>query len=98
MMKLGAVGTITVTANVCPREMSTFVQAFLDGDRAKAEEIDTMLQPIHQILFVETSPQPVKWALHEMHRIDIGIRLPLIPMTESLRPELEARLKRVGAL
>jgi 4-hydroxy-tetrahydrodipicolinate synthase len=98
MMKLGAVGTITVTANVCPKPMATFVQAFLDGDRAKAEEIDRQLQPIHQILFIETSPQPVKWALHEMDRIDVGIRLPLIPMTESLRPELRARLKRVGAL
>jgi 4-hydroxy-tetrahydrodipicolinate synthase len=98
MMTLGAVGTITVTGNVCPKLMSTFVQSFLDGDRARAAEIDKMLQPIHQIMFIETSPQPVKWALHEMDRIDTGIRLPLIPMTEAHRPELRARLKRVGAL
>src|SRR5262245_9699413 len=98
MMKLGAKGTISVTANVCPALMARFTQAFLDGDRTTAEELDRKLQPIHQYLFVETSPQPVKWALHEMDRIDVGIRLPLIPMTESLRGELRARLKSIGAL
>ena len=56
------------------------------------------LQPIHQILFVETSPQPVKWALHLMDRIDTGIRLPLLPMSEGNRPELERRLRAVGAI
>jgi 4-hydroxy-tetrahydrodipicolinate synthase len=98
MMKLGAVGTISVTANVLPREMAQFVSAFLEGDEARAREIDARLQPIHQILFIETSPQPVKWALHLMDRIDVGIRLPMLPMSEGNRPELERRLRAVGAL
>ena len=50
---------------------------------ARAEEIDARLQPIHQILFVETSPQPAKWALHLMGKIDTGIRLPLLPMSQA---------------
>jgi 4-hydroxy-tetrahydrodipicolinate synthase len=98
MMRLGAVGTISVTANVLPREMAQFVSAFLEGDQARASEIDAKLQPIHQILFVETSPQPVKWALHLMDRIDTGIRLPLLPMSQANRPELERRLRAVGVI
>jgi len=98
MLKLGAVGTISVTANVLPREMAQFVSAYLEGDEARAREIDTKLQPIHQVLFVETSPQPVKWALHLMNKIDSGIRLPMLPMSEGNRPELERRLRAVGAL
>jgi 4-hydroxy-tetrahydrodipicolinate synthase len=97
-LKLGAVGTISVTANILPREMAEFVSAFLEGDEARAQQIDARLQPIHEILFVETSPQPVKWALHLMGRIDTGIRLPLLPMSQVHRPELERRLRAVGAL
>jgi 4-hydroxy-tetrahydrodipicolinate synthase len=98
MLKLGAVGTISVTANVLPREMARFVSSFLHGDEETAQRLDAQLQPIHQILFVETSPQPVKWALHLLGRIDTGIRLPLLPMSEAHRGELERRLHTVGAL
>jgi 4-hydroxy-tetrahydrodipicolinate synthase len=98
MLELGAVGTISVTANILPREMAEFVSAYLEGDRARARQIDARLQPIHEILFIETSPQPVKWALHLMNRIDTGIRLPLLPMSQTHRAELERRLRAVGAL
>jgi 4-hydroxy-tetrahydrodipicolinate synthase len=98
MMKLGAVGTITVTANVVPALMAQFCQAFLDGDVDAATELDAKLQPIHEILFVESSPQPTKWALHEMGMVGPGIRMPLIELSEAHRPELRKRLKAVGAL
>jgi 4-hydroxy-tetrahydrodipicolinate synthase len=98
MLELGAVGTISVTANVLPRMMSEFCDAFLNGDMETARELDAKLQPIHQILFVEPSPTPVKWALYEMGRIGRGIRLPLIELSEQHRPELRARLERAGAL
>ncbi|MGD8416359.1 MAG: 4-hydroxy-tetrahydrodipicolinate synthase [Pseudomonadales bacterium] len=98
MLELGACGCISVTANVLPRLMASFVDAFLEGDLETAREIDAKLQPIHQILFVESSPQPTKWALHEMGRVETGIRLPLIELSEAARPELVRRLKAVGAL
>jgi 4-hydroxy-tetrahydrodipicolinate synthase len=98
MMQRGARGTISVTANVLPREMAQFVSAFLEGDVARAKELDARLQPIHEILFVESSPQPTKWALHLMGRIDTGIRLPLLPLSQVHRGELERRLRAVGAL
>jgi len=98
MMELGATGTISVTANVLPKKMAQFCSAFLDGDTAAAAELDRQMQPIHQILFVETSPAPTKWALLEMGMIERGIRLPLVELSEGNRPELLRRLRAIGAL
>ncbi len=98
MMQLGAVGTISVTANVLPEKMASFCQAFLDGDLESANSLDAELQPVHEVLFIESNPQPTKWALHEMGKIGRGIRLPLIELSEQHRPELIARLTTAGAL
>ena len=98
MMELGAVGTISVTANVLPRRMSDFCQAYLVGDVDRARQLDEGLQPIHEILFVESNPTPTKWALFEMGKVDRGIRLPLLELSEPHRVELLARLKIAGAL
>jgi 4-hydroxy-tetrahydrodipicolinate synthase len=98
MLELGATGCISVTANVLPKKMAEFCDAFLSGDTALAEKLDAQLQPIHEILFVESSPQPTKWALFEMGKVDRGIRLPLLELSEAHRGELMARLKTAGAL
>lgn len=98
MLRRGAVGAISVTANVLPEMMAEFLNAYLAGDEQQAERLDVQLQPIHEILFVESSPSPTKWALREMGRIDTGIRLPLLPLSEGPQAELRARLQRAGAL
>ncbi len=98
MMELGAVGAISVTANVLPRMMSEFCTAFLQGHLDEARELDLRMQPLHKFLFVEPSPTPTKWALYEMGRIDRGIRLPLIELSEQHRPELRRLLTEAGAL
>jgi len=98
MLDLGATGAISVTANVAPAQMAEFIGSYLAGDRARAAEIDRLLQPIHEILFIEVSPQPVKWALHEMGLIGKGIRLPLLPLSEQHRGELRRRLTAAGLL
>ncbi|MEM8766315.1 MAG: 4-hydroxy-tetrahydrodipicolinate synthase [Pseudomonadota bacterium] len=98
MLELGATGTISVTANVLPELMANFCEAFLAGDHAEAQRLDAMLQPVHEILFVESSPQPTKWALQAMGRVEAGIRLPLIELSEGARPEVRKRLEAVGAL
>ena len=98
MMELGATGAISVTANVLPKEMSEFCTAFLEGDAGRARELDARLQPIHDILFVETSPIPTKWALHMLGKVDVGIRLPLVPLSAAHVGELRARLANIGAL
>ena len=98
MVGYGATGTISVTANVLPAEMAAFCKAFLDGDGDKAAELDARLQPIHDILFCETSPIPAKWALSAMGKIDTGIRLPLVELTPESQVEVRRRLEAVGAL
>ena len=98
MVGHGAVGAISVTANVLPAAMVEFCQAFIDGDDDKACALDAKLQPIHEALFMETSPIPTKWALNAMGKIDIGIRLPLVELTEPVQIELRKRLETLGAL
>ena len=94
----GATGAISVTANVLPTLMAEFCQAFVDGDDAKAQALDAKLQPVHDILFVETSPIPTKWALTALGRIDGGIRLPLVELTATAQVEVRKRLETLGAL
>jgi len=98
MFELGAAGCISVTANVLPKKMAEFCAAYLSGDHAGAQALDAELQPIHEILFVESSPTPTKWALYQMGKVDRGIRMPLLELTAGHREQLVARLKTVGAL
>ena len=94
----GATGAISVTANVLPTLMAEFCQAFVGGDDAKAQALDAKLQPIHEILFVETSPIPTKWALAALGRIKAGIRLPLVELTATAQVEVLKRLETLGTL
>ena len=79
LMLLGAHGTISVTANVAPRLMHAMCVAALKGDAATAIEINNRLLGLHNQLFLESNPIPVKWALQQMGLINSGIRLPLTP-------------------
>lgn len=98
MMQLGAVGTISVTANVVPNLMSKFCQSYLSGDQDLAIELDTKLQPLHEVLFLQTNPIPAKWALHSMDRIPSGLRLPLVELAEEHHDTIRAQLIKVNAI
>ena len=98
MARHGAHGAISVTANVLPERMAAFCAAFLGGDFDAAERIDAQLQPVHEVLFVETSPIPTKWALAAAGRIDAGIRLPLVELSAAAQVEVRGRLTALGAL
>ena len=92
MMNNGAVGTISVTANVLPKAMAEFCHSFLSGNIERATEIDEVLQSVHEILFIESNPTPAKWALHQMGMIQEGIRMPLLPLSPRYRSELKKRI------
>lgn len=77
LILLGAKGDISVTANIAPKAMHEMCTAALAGDRNSAEAINQRLMVLHNKLFVESNPIPVKWALHDMGMIPEGIRLPL---------------------
>ena len=80
LILLGGHGVISVTANVAPRLMHEMCAAALVGDVKKARELNLKLLGLHQKLFVEANPIPVKWALQRMGLIGPGIRLPLTPL------------------
>jgi 4-hydroxy-tetrahydrodipicolinate synthase len=92
----GAKGDISVTANVAPKAMSQMCAAALRGDAVAARAFNEPLLALHKQLFVEANPIPVKWALAELGKISAGIRLPLTPLSESVRPAVRAALRSAG--
>ena len=92
----GAVGVISVTANIAPAEMHGMCQAALDSDTAEAASIDARLEGLHRDLFIESNPIPVKWGLHRMGLIDDGIRLPLTPLAEAYQSVVEKAMMAAG--
>src|ERR1700676_258341 len=88
----GARGVISVTANVSPKAMAELSVAALRGDRAAAEHLDAPLRGLHDALFLEPNPIPVKWVMSDQGWIDRGIRLPLTELSEPLRARVRAAL------
>ncbi len=94
----GARGVVSVTANVAPRAMAEMMAAASRGERDKAERLDALLASLHQALFLETNPIPVKWALERMGLIERGIRLPLTELDSRHHAALTSALREAGAL
>lgn len=94
----GAHGVISVTANAAPEKMHAMITAALSGDKDLAEKINAELMPLHQTLFLESNPIPVKWALNAMGKIGIGIRLPLLPLDPKYHLELTKAMNHAGVL
>ncbi|MBF6622554.1 MAG: 4-hydroxy-tetrahydrodipicolinate synthase [Pseudomonas stutzeri] len=98
LMLMGGKGNISVTANVAPRAMSDMCRAALAGEAEKARAINAQLMPLHQALFIEANPIPVKWALHEMGLIPNGIRLPLTWLSQRCHDPLRQAMRQSGVL
>lgn len=97
-MLQGGHGVISVTNNVAPKAMAEVCEAALAGDREKAIELNRPLEGLHNNLFLEANPIPVKWALHEMGLIPEGIRLPLTPLSQEFHEPLRKALRDAGVL
>ena len=97
-MLQGGNGVISVTNNVAPKAMSEMCEAALNGDRAKAEELNLPLLGLHSDLFIEANPIPVKWALTEMGMMPAGIRLPLTILSEQYHETLRVAMRQAGVL
>ncbi|WP_223637281.1 4-hydroxy-tetrahydrodipicolinate synthase [Corallococcus sp. EGB] len=94
----GGKGVISVSSNVAPRMMADLVAAARSNDIAKARELQVRMNALHRLLFVESNPIPVKWALHLMGMFSPEIRLPLVPMGEANAAKLKAELSTLGLL
>jgi 4-hydroxy-tetrahydrodipicolinate synthase len=93
LMLLGGHGDISVTANVAPKLMSKMCEAALKGDADQALAIDKQLLVIHDAMFVESNPIPVKWAVSQQGLIKDAIRLPLTQLSESNQVKVLQALK-----
>ena len=98
LMFCGGKGNISVTANVAPRAMHELCVAVMAGHVAEAVAINDKLIPLHNRLFVEPNPVPVKWALQQMGRMQGGIRLPLVPLGAASHEWLHSALRESGVL
>lgn len=95
---LGGQGSITVTGNVVPGLVHEMIMAAMAGEKEKAEQIDAKLMGLHQALFIESNPIPVKWAVAEMGLMDHGIRLPLTWLSEANQPQVKAAMQQAGVV
>ena len=95
---LGGHGGISVTANVTPKELQKVYMTAIAGNADLAKKVNKELINLHQNLFVESNPIPVKWALHKMGMCSKGIRLPLIELSSEFRPLIENDLKELNLI
>ena len=92
-MLKGAKGVISVTANVAAHLMAKLADAALDGDHEACLSLHEELMPLHQLMFVESNPIPVKWGVSRMGLIGDEIRLPLTSLLPSNQQALETMLR-----
>ncbi|MEH6616674.1 MAG: 4-hydroxy-tetrahydrodipicolinate synthase [Porticoccus sp.] len=95
---MGGHGDISVTANVAPGLMAEMCHLALAGESEKAREINTRLNPVHDAMFVESNPIPVKWAVAEMGLMQRAIRLPLTELSSHYHVRVREALEQAGLL
>ncbi|MCS5588212.1 MAG: 4-hydroxy-tetrahydrodipicolinate synthase [Porticoccaceae bacterium] len=93
LMLLGAMGDISVTANVAPKLMSELCAAALAGDADKALSIDQQLLPLHNAMFLESNPIPVKWAVSQLGLMNDSLRLPMTKLSEENQVKVRKALE-----
>lgn len=96
MISLGAVGLISTTANVAPREIAELTELALEGRTAEASALHYRLLPLMRALFLETNPIPVKAAVAMLGLCDDELRLPLLTMSAEPRAILLSAMERAG--
>ena len=94
----GGVGCISVTANVAPKLVSDFQKASLAGDQKTALEIEDKLTELHDVMFIEPSPGPVKYAASLLGLCEVDMRLPMTPITDETKIKVKAAMTKAGLL
>lgn len=96
LMLLGGHGVISVTANVAPAQMHEMCVKAMAGDATGARAINARLFGLHQKLFLEANPIPVKWVLQQMGHIQTGIRLPMVNLSQQFHATMREAMKQAG--
>ena len=98
LMACGATGVISVTANIAPQQVKAMVTAVNAGNWAEAKRLHLQLLDLHQAMFIESNPVPVKTSLELMGKLEAHVRLPLVPMQAGSLAKLTAVLKKQGLI
>jgi len=99
LILLGGKGNISVTANIAPRQMHQLCATALAGDAEEARALNSDVANLHEVLFVESNPIPVKWAVAELGLMaQDTIRLPLTPLSTAYRAELKDAMRNAALL
>ena len=91
----GGIGVISVTANIAPKLCSNFQKASTmqsEKDKIEAVKLDAILQPLHNSMFIESNPSPVKYAAKLLGLCEDDVRLPLVKVTESTKEAVKKAL------
>jgi 4-hydroxy-tetrahydrodipicolinate synthase len=92
----GGHGVVTVSGNVVPRQIAELCRLAMAGQSDEAATLDATLQPLNKMLFVESNPIPVKWAVSEIGLMAPHIRLPLTPYSSEHHEAMHAALRAAG--
>lgn len=98
LLGMGGHGCISVTANVAPALCSEMHMAWQAGDHEGARKIQDRLMPLHEALFVETSPAPIKYAASLIGYGDGTVRLPLVEPTDATKEHVAQAMRGVGLI
>ena len=97
-LKIGAHGVISVAANVVPNKISNICSSVRNGEIESAISLNQKLNNLYSLLFVESNPIPVKWAVSKMGLIKPHIRLPLVELDETFHEKTLSELNNLGLL
>lgn len=97
-LALGGKGIISVASNLVPRQMNAIYHAFSEGNAPLAKARADALLPLFHVLFLETNPSPVKYALHRLGLCENEVRLPLGCVTDPVAAEIERTMRAQGLL
>lgn len=95
---MGGNGVISVTANIAPKLVSDLQKLCANGDYASALELQDKLTPLHQAMFCESNPIPVKYAASLLGLCEDEIRLPLTTASEVTKKRVEEQMKKIGLI
>lgn len=98
LMLAGGKGTISVTANVAPALMHEMCAAAVAGDEARARELNDVLMPLHDAMFIESNPIPAKWGVSQQGLIQNNLRLPMVPLSVDAQATVRAAMDNAGVL
>ena len=95
-LSMGAVGVISVTANIAPELCSTMLSAFQQNNLERFAVVRDALEPLHKLMFAEPSPGPVKYALSKLGLMKEELRMPLSPISSTLKAKIDKVMRELS--